>query len=127
MLSRDQILHAEDLIVEEIDVPEWGGKVFLRVMTGTNRGLYDGKYAKINEMPHLHHDVRIQLLIYTLCDEHGNQLFTNQDIPILGAKNGSVIDRLFDIAMEMNGIGKKGVENETKNLNAEVNGTFGSC
>ena len=36
-LSRDDILKAADNEPEEVDVPEWGGSVLVRGMTGLDR------------------------------------------------------------------------------------------
>ncbi len=41
MLSRDQILGASDLPTETVDVPEWGGQVIVRSMTGAERDRFE--------------------------------------------------------------------------------------
>ena len=40
-LSRDDILKAADNEPEEIDVPEWGGSVLVRGMTGRERDAFE--------------------------------------------------------------------------------------
>ena len=40
-LSRDQILKAADLKVEKVDVPEWGGAIYLKVMSVGERDSYE--------------------------------------------------------------------------------------
>ena len=40
-LSRDDILKAEDLTTEEVDVPEWGGTVLVRGLTGRERDEFE--------------------------------------------------------------------------------------
>ena len=40
-LSREDILKAEDLPTEEVPVPEWGGSVLVRGLTGRERDLFE--------------------------------------------------------------------------------------
>jgi len=40
-LNKEQILRADDLKTEEVDVPEWGGSVRVRVLTGTERDAFE--------------------------------------------------------------------------------------
>ena len=40
-LSKDAILAAKDTDVHEVDVPEWGGSILLRSMTGAQRNNYE--------------------------------------------------------------------------------------
>ena len=40
-LSKDEIFAAQDTTDLEVDVPEWGGSVRLRSMTGTQRSNYE--------------------------------------------------------------------------------------
>ena len=40
-LSRDDILKAADNEPEEVDVPEWGGSVLVRGMTGRERDAFE--------------------------------------------------------------------------------------
>lgn len=87
MLTRDQIFAAQDIPPpEKVDVPEWGGDVYIRVMTGAERNAWDlstititgsGKQTKVT--PNLK-DSRAKLLVLTLCDETGKRLFTDQDV-----------------------------------------------
>ena len=40
-LSRDQILEADDLKTEEIEVPEWNGSVVVRELRGRERDAFE--------------------------------------------------------------------------------------
>ena len=107
MLTREQILQSDDLPREEVDVPEWGGKVQVRTMTGTDRDAFEatlvGKDGKFE-------NVRARLVVLTLCDKTGARLFNEADIPALGAKSAKALDRVFAVAQRMNGIGADQVE-----------------
>ena len=41
MLTREQILQSDDLPCETVPVPEWGGEVQVRTMTGTDRDAFE--------------------------------------------------------------------------------------
>ena len=40
-LTADQILAADDMGLKEVNVPEWGGSVYIRVMTVGERDEYE--------------------------------------------------------------------------------------
>ena len=40
-LTKDQILEANDLQSESVTVPEWGGDVLVRTMTGADRDAFE--------------------------------------------------------------------------------------
>jgi len=116
-LTREQILNAEDLETREVNVPEWGGKVMLKTMTGAERDAWESriplqtadKKIDIKEM-------KACLLVLCIRDPKTSAfLFTEKDVPELNKKNSSVLDRLWQIASEMNGIGNKELEEIRKN------------
>lgn len=116
-LDREKILNSEDLVREEVEVPEWGGNVCIRCMTGTERDNFEseaylmrGKSVEINR-----DNFRARLLVRTLADENGTRLFTDADIGPLGKKSAKVLDRLFGIAMRINGLSPEDVEELVKN------------
>jgi hypothetical protein len=116
-LTRDAILKAEDLKKELVKVPEWGGDVYIRCMTGTERDLFEseaytvkGKDVQINR-----ENFRARLLVRVLVDEKGDRLFTDKDIAALGAKSAKPLDRIFAVAMRVNGLSRDDVEELTKN------------
>ena len=41
ILTRDQILQANDLVTETVEVPEWGGSVFVKSLTGVERDQFE--------------------------------------------------------------------------------------
>lgn len=116
-LTREAILTADDLKREEVQVPEWGGSVFIRCMTGTERDAFEseaytvrGKDVEINR-----ENFRARLLVRVLVDEKCDRLFSQKDIAALGAKSGKALDRIFTSAMKINGLSKEDVEELTKN------------
>jgi hypothetical protein len=109
-LNKDSILAAADLPTEKVPVPEWGGDVYVRTMSGTERDHFEQTIADGKKATTLTH-VRARLAVKTLCDQSGNRLFGDEDADALGKKSGKVLDRLFDAAQRLNGIGDKEAEN----------------
>lgn len=109
-LSRNDILTVEDLKREEVPVPEWGGEVLVRTLTGSERDQFEAAHLKAPDR-----DVRARLAAATLCDEEGKPLFTPDDVAALGRKSAAALDRVFSVGMRINGIGKADVEELAKN------------
>lgn len=117
LLSKDQILASKDLNYEEVSVPEWGGTVKIKTMTGSERDDFEasvyetkGKDASINFK-----NFRSKLVAKTLVDESGVRLFKDTEVDLLGQKSSKALDRVFSVAQKLNGIGQKEVEELTKN------------
>lgn len=100
MLTRDQILAAADLRIESVDVPEWGGAVGVRVMTGAERDRFEQQMAAAKGRSV--DNVRAGLLALCLCDEAGQRLFEDADVRALGDKSASALSRVFDVALRLN-------------------------
>jgi hypothetical protein len=116
-LTREGILKAEDLKKELVEVPEWGGDVYIRCMTGTERDTFEseaytvkGKNVEINR-----ENFRARLLVRVVVDDKNERLFSDKDIASLGAKSAKCLDRLFTVAMRINGLSHDDVEELTKN------------
>ena len=118
-LTKQQILAADDTKRACLKVPEWGGEVFVRVMSGTERDMFEAEVygsADRNGSGKLNlRNVRAKLAALTLCDESGNRLFTDADIVELGKKSAAALDRVFTVAQHLNGFSDKDVEDLAKN------------
>lgn len=110
MLTRAQILASDDILKEEVNVPEWGGHVFVRVMSGTLRDRLEGAASKDRFS-----NFRARLVAYTVCDELGVLLFNEADIVALGHKSAAAMERVFPVATRLNGMTKDEVEALEKN------------
>ena len=93
MLSKGAILAADDIKIKTVDVPEWGGKVGIKVISGTDRDKFEQSYSN-KDMGNF----RVRFLAATLCDENGGRLFTDEEVEELGRKSSLVINRLFSAA-----------------------------
>lgn len=115
ILKREQILSADDLKRESVSVPEWGGEVLVRTMTGAERDAFEaaiggGKARQVNTA-----NIRARLVALTVVDEAGARLFADGDMEALGRKSAAALDRCFSVAMRLNGLSAKDVEELEKN------------
>jgi hypothetical protein len=104
-LDRKSILAADDVRKEKIAVPEWGGDVFLRVLTGTDRDRFEESYSEQKMKA-----FRIRFLILALCDETGQRLFADDEGDVLGKKSSVVINRLFEAGWKLNAFTQEAVD-----------------
>ena len=116
-LTRDQILEANDLTTREVSVPEWGGTVRVRALTGTERDALEastlqgkGKNKDINLA-----NFRAKLCTRAIVDEQGKRLFGDEDIAALGRKSAGALAKVYDTAAELSGISEADVDELTKN------------
>jgi hypothetical protein len=105
-LSKAKILAAKDVkLSEAIPVPEWGGDVYIRTISGTERDKFEEAYSEQKMKA-----FRVRFLVLTLADESGERLFGDADIDALGNKSSVVINRLFDKAWQHNAFTDAAVE-----------------
>lgn len=112
LLSREAILQAQDLPTEDVEVPEWGGTVRVRGLTGAERDAFEqsiveqrGKSTRMNLK-----NIRAKLVALTVVDEQGNRVFTDEDAELLGKKSASALDRIFAVAQRLSGLRPEDVE-----------------
>jgi|SRR5690554_5882572 len=123
-LSRDDILKASDIETREVDVPEWGGKVYVRGLTGSERDAYEASLVQFRgkqRVPDLA-NARAKLVVRCIVDEEGNRVFTDADANALGKKSGAVLDRLFEVASKLSGLSDKDVDELVGNFDAAQSG-----
>lgn len=114
-LTRDQILAADDLITEIVNVPEWGGSVTVRTITGTERDKLEASIVTKSGEQNME-NLRAKLIVLSVVDEEGKQLFTMADLVALGDKSAATLSCVFRVAMRLSGFTKKDVEELTENL-----------
>lgn len=124
-LTRAAILDADDLPREKVEVPEWGGYVYVRTMTGAERDRYEFEEttASENRTPE---GARARLLIRTVVDENGQRLFTEKDVQVLSEKSSAALDRCQEVAARLNRLTAADMEFLIKNLLAARKGDSSS-
>lgn len=118
ILSRDAILQANDLEKELVPVPEWGGEVYVRAMTGAERDRFEASVVEQRGKKQIFHieQIRAKLASYTICDEQGNRLFTDADVKVLGQKSAAALQRVYEVAQRLSGITDTAVDELAEGL-----------
>lgn len=110
LLTREQILAAEDLPTRIVPVPEWGGDVRVRSLTLKEREAYEvEKFRTKGE-----HSTA-SLIVACVVDDQGRRLFGPDDLAALEAKSNAGAQRVFFAAYELNGFGLDAIRSAEKN------------
>lgn len=111
-LTKAQILAVNDFGLLEVPVPEWGGSVFIRVISVGDRDSYELEYSQTGgNIP----DFRTKFLAKCLADDKGQRLFTDAEIEMLRERNSRVMHRLFREALKHNDLDESKVQEAAKN------------
>ncbi len=116
ILGKDNILTADDLKTEEVEVEEWGGWMLIRTLTGRERDRLEADLltGKKNGQVNLD-NVRAKMVVATAVDKDGNQLFQRGDEKKLGEKSGAALSKVAVVAQRLAGLSSMDVEELAKN------------
>lgn len=114
-LTRDGILNADDLTIKREFIPEWGGYVYVKSITGEDRDKFEasllvtekqigdkGQLVEVQRMST--ENIRAKLLVECLCDAQGNKMFSDADVAALGKKSAAGLTRCYNIASKLNAV-----------------------
>lgn len=111
-LTKEQILAANDRVLKEVKVPEWGGSVWVRSLDVPEQISFEEECGATEGTEH----ATLVSLSFWMSDAKGNRLFTLEDIKGLRKKNSVVIARVFRAGLDLNRpMADKVVEAELKN------------
>jgi hypothetical protein len=115
--TRDTILQARNARLEPMESPEFGGTVYVRAMSGTERDAFEDETYKVNgkSVELNRRNGRARLLVRCLCDAEGKRLFTDADAQALGEQPAYLLDPLYAKALRLNGFTASDVEELAKN------------
>lgn len=121
VLSRDDILNVNDICIEKLPVPEWGGAIYVKTLMADERDKIEAAIITIGadgqpkgvRMENL----RSLVAFYGICDEQGHRLFTDgRDIAALAKKSSSALDRVVAKIQKMSGMSPADIDNLTAGL-----------
>lgn len=120
-LSSDQILAVNDLEQRDVEVPEWGGTVLVRALSGLERDAYEQSLTMIRGKEHIPNltNARAKLCGRAIINEDGTRAFTDQQLNALGEKSAAALTRIFEVVAELSGMTDDAVEDAEKNSEAD--------
>lgn len=137
VLTRDQIRLVDDRKIESVEVPEWGGSVFVRGLSGTDRDAFEmamieskkGQKGQRTQEVNLR-NLRAKLVARTAVDsenvETAKPLFELADIEWLGRKSAQALQRVYAVAQRLSGLSNEDVEELTEDLGNDQSDGSGS-
>lgn len=108
-LTREQILGAQDIKFEDLDVPEWGGRIRVRGLGGDEMVQFWGEPTvggdgEVKLQMRMKVGVYPRLVSKSVVDLNGNQMFTEQDVKALGQRSFSALARVVTKVFELSGM-----------------------
>lgn len=102
LLGASDIVGKEDFEYREVEVPEWGGMVRLRVISAAE-AIQFTEFVKGESKK----NAMLKIVALCLCDANGKRLFDDSKLQTLGSKNLKVLMRLQTESLELNGMTSK--------------------
>lgn len=122
------ILDLPDLTSEEVEVPEWGFRLRVRSLTGTERDAFEasllqtrGKDREINLR-----NMRAKLVAQSVRKADDSRVFSDAQVEALGRKNAAALQRVFRVAQRLSGLAEDEVEELTRELGEDPSVGSGS-
>lgn len=122
LLTKDQILAADDRKKERVEVPEWGGEVIVRSLTGKERDDFEASMISVKKGKREDNleNFRARLVALCVVNEKGERLFVSRhDIAMLGQKSAAALERVYSKAQELNAFSESDVEELTEDFDED--------
>lgn len=117
LLTKTQILEAKDIDTVTVAVPEWGGEVLVKGLTGLERDAFEKSVVEIRgkNVRFTAENIRARLAAFSIVDEEGNRMFSDKEIIELGKKSAVALERVFSVASKLSGLSDEDVSELSKN------------
>jgi hypothetical protein len=110
LLSPSEILAADDITTERVEVPEWGGDVLVRAMSGKEKDAWETSLYDDEGTMRKGVSLRASILAKSLVTKTGEYLFTDPaEIEALGLKSTKALDRIFAVAKKLSKVTDKDI------------------
>lgn len=120
--SADDIASIQDRVIEPVDVPEWGLRVYVKSLSAREKEKYvdsirvtKGKGRNATQEVVLE-ESSAKLVVMCACDKNGKKLFNMSHVKMLADKSGKAMQRLVDKASELNGLSDDAEEDAKNDL-----------
>lgn len=117
-LTKAEIDGCKDGDPKKMEVPEWGGHIYIRTLGLRDWRAFQKRIAAADENIDELEALQYELAAMSICDEQGEPLYTKEDAESLSNRNGLALQRVIDTALAANGVSDDDVEDEVKNSEA---------
>jgi hypothetical protein len=129
-LSRGDIQSGADsgLGKEELDVPEWGGYVIVKGLTGHERDAWEASFFVnfgTRKQRATLADTRASLVQKTCINDDGTLQFQPSDIEWLTQKSAASLQRVFLVAQRLSGLSDDDIEEIVADLKGDPSAVTG--
>jgi len=119
VLSRDDIFaQGFKAQIVEVEIPEWGGSVFVRELTGKERDSFElsqlegrGNNKRLNL-----NNMRAKLVAFSTVGADGKRMFNEKDAAELGNLSSKALTRIYKVASDLSGLTPEDEEELTQEL-----------
>ncbi len=119
LLKKSEILTSQDIPSEIIEVPEWGGQVYVTGLSGTERDYFEKMVTQMRRPGVVNYDtsnIRAKLCSLGIKDQDtGKRMFDDDEIDALGKKSRSALDRVAAAIQRLSAISQEDVDKLAKN------------
>lgn len=120
---RDRIRTSNDLCITKMEVPEWGGEMYVRSLTALERSIFEDWVREENKKCKEKEDgkeldtalIRAKLIELASCTEVGTRIFEDGDYLWLAQKSSDPIVKVSRKIQDLSGMGVEEQEQAVKN------------
>lgn len=131
--TRDSIFKSKATAkIHTLDVPEWGGTVYVRELTGKQRDELDADWLEWRKEVNGKEDdwsyLYAFICMFCVTDSEGHPIFANceEDVKAINEVPAKSLQRVARFAMQVNGWGSESEESSRKNYGSGRNDCSGS-
>lgn len=122
LLTKDAIFALNDLLFEDVEIPEWNGRLRVRGMTAAQRDAYEQSLIDARsdargrtKVEANFTNAKARLAVQCVIDANGQRVFTDAEAAALGQKSASAVNRIAQVAQRLSGMSKEDLDDLEKN------------
>lgn len=124
-LTKAEIAVVDDIVFEDVEVPEWSGWVRVRGLTAGERSQIENRMLKVDPTTGGQtfdgREMRQLFIAYAMIDPNtGARLFSNKELAVLAGKSGAATDRIYEVATRLSRVSKADLADMAKNSGSDL-------
>ena len=123
-LNKNEILQANDLQHEALEIPEWGGEILVRGFTAAERDEYEQslidarRVGNETQIKMVSENAKARAAVKCIVNDEGERIFTDADADVLGQKSAKALNRIMEKIQNLSGMSEKDMKELAGNSNA---------